>query len=505
MGGLLSKGSPILEFANPPRIEPLKKDYHKILAGSVHESEIVFTNEQGIENTFALKYTPAKDENDNIIGIFISVREITEQGNIQYVSPDIIKLLKFNEKELLQSNLMNWFEPDDEKIINEILTTCVSQPATQLLTGRTRIKNKTGKLIWVEGYVTNLLDKKNINGIIYTAREVTDLVEGEASLKAEQKNKEVLINATDDLIWSINKNYELVAANEAFVNKLKQSTGIDVQPGDSLMQKDRYSNDYLTFWRSLYSRAFAGESFQEEIYVQKSATIKETSWLEVNFNPILQKDKVTGIACLSRNITERKIQEEKDKLLAVNQSLYSAIINASQDAIISKTLDGIITSWNKGAEKIFGYTEAEIVGKSITTIFPPELLDEEEYLISQIKAKQPVEHYETVRIDKNGNRKTVSLTVSPILNIYGEVIGASKISRDITRQKQDALVLQQNEARLQGIFASQTSYIIRTDLQGNYSYYNDKFFKDFGWLHKQENLIGVSGMESIMKLVRLSM
>ncbi len=124
-------------------------------------------------------------------------------------------------------------------------------------------------------------------------------------------------------------------------------------------------------------------------------------------------------------------KEEADGLVAL---LY-AIVDSSEDAIVSKTLDGIVTSWNRSAERIFGYTAEEIIGRSITVIIPPERLEEEEYVLGCLRSGNKVEHFETVRLTKDGRRIDVSLTVSPIKDSTGRIIGASKIARDITERK----------------------------------------------------------------------
>jgi PAS domain S-box-containing protein len=115
--------------------------------------------------------------------------------------------------------------------------------------------------------------------------------------------------------------------------------------------------------------------------------------------------------------------------------LLSAIVESSHDAIVSKTLDGVITSWNKAAERIFGYTAQEAIGRSIRIIIPPECQAEEDYILSQIRRGQWIDHFETVRQAKDGRRLSISLTVSPIRNAQGVIVGASKIARDITEQK----------------------------------------------------------------------
>jgi PAS domain S-box-containing protein len=113
----------------------------------------------------------------------------------------------------------------------------------------------------------------------------------------------------------------------------------------------------------------------------------------------------------------------------------AAIVESSDDAIISKNLDGIITSWNGSAERIFGYPAAEAVGRPITIVIPHDRLDEERNILTRIRRGERVEHFETVRQRKNGSLINVSLTVSPIKNPHGAILGASKIARDVTEQK----------------------------------------------------------------------
>jgi PAS domain S-box-containing protein len=136
-----------------------------------------------------------------------------------------------------------------------------------------------------------------------------------------------------------------------------------------------------------------------------------------------------------------------------------AIIESADDAIISKTLDGILTSWNKAAEHIFGYTADEAVGNSVLMLIPKELHDEEAMILGNIKSGKKVEHYQTRRVTKDGRLIDVSLTVSPIRDPDGNIIGASKILRDITLQKQveaerDLLLAREKEARQQAEMAS---------------------------------------------------
>jgi PAS domain S-box-containing protein len=138
--------------------------------------------------------------------------------------------------------------------------------------------------------------------------------------------------------------------------------------------------------------------------------------------------KVVGAVNMLVDITERKHSEEAARRLA-------AIVESSDDGIMSMDLKGIITSWNDSARRIFGFRAEEVVGKPITTIVPTERLDEETDILNSIRRGEPVHHYETVRLCKDGRLVEISLSVSPIKDADGRIIGASKISRDITEQK----------------------------------------------------------------------
>ncbi len=145
-------------------------------------------------------------------------------------------------------------------------------------------------------------------------------------------------------------------------------------------------------------------------------------------------------------------RESNDGQIAV-RALLSAIVDSSHDAIVSKTLDGIITSWNGGAEAMFGYRAAEVIGKSIRLIIPSDRQAEEDYVLSRIRRGLRVDHFETVRQRKDGSFLDISLTVSPVRGAQGTIIGASKIARDITERKRfererEQLLAQEQTARM---------------------------------------------------------
>ena len=127
---------------------------------------------------------------------------------------------------------------------------------------------------------------------------------------------------------------------------------------------------------------------------------------------------------------------------------YAAIVESSTDAIIAKTLDGVISAWNAAAERMFGYTRHEAIGQPIRAIIPPDLYDEEDTILKRLRAGERVEHLETVRVTKAGQRVDVSLTISPLRDAVGRIVGCSKIARDITEAKQAQAALRHTEQRL---------------------------------------------------------
>lgn len=143
----------------------------------------------------------------------------------------------------------------------------------------------------------------------------------------------------------------------------------------------------------------------------------------------------------NRNISGSKREQEAQNRLA-------AIVESSDDAIVSKDLDGIITSWNKAAERIFGYSEADAVGRHITLIIPQDRLGEEEEILARLRRGERVDHFETVRKRKNGTQFDVSVTISPVKDAQGRIVGASKVARDITDRKKMECALR--EAELSG-------------------------------------------------------
>ena len=181
-------------------------------------------------------------------------------------------------------------------------------------------------------------------------------------------------------------------------------------------------------------------------------------------------EQLTLLAEIFSNALTRKRAQDA-------QSKYAAIVESSNDAIVSRNLDGIIVSWNAKAERLFGYSSAEAIGKPITIIVPPELQHEESLLQERLKVGGRVEHYETTRIEKDGKRVAVSLTMSQVIDSAGKIIGVSNIARDITDVKRAEQVLRESEERFRLVADTAPVLIWMSDTNKLCNFFNQ------GWLN----------------------
>lgn len=177
---------------------------------------------------------------------------------------------------------------------------------------------------------------------------------------------------------------------------------------------------------------------------------------ETTDDPFFDKSQQERLTELEESVKAARPRHDAAAFLA-------AIVESSDDPIISKSLDGIITTWNRAAERVFGYTAAEAVGRPVTILIPDERLDEEPTILARIHSGERVDHFETVRRRKDGSLIDISLTISPIRNAKGEIIGASKIARDISERarsvEQRDLLLREMHHRVKNLFAITSSII----------------------------------------------
>jgi PAS domain S-box-containing protein len=175
----------------------------------------------------------------------------------------------------------------------------------------------------------------------------------------------------------------------------------------------------------------------EDVFIRKDGTFVPVVF---SASPLREEKRITGVIVSFRDDTVQRYARKATALLA-------AIVASSDDAIVSKNLDGIIESWNKGAERIFGYTPEEAIGKHITLIIPSDHRNEEDEILARLRRGERIDHFQTVRRSKDGMLHDVSVTISPIKDSSGRIVGASKVARDVTAQKRTDQALRESEQR----------------------------------------------------------
>ena len=255
------------------------------------------------------------------------------------------------------------------------------------------------------------------------ARDITERKRVQAELEQRRTELQFIFDTVPAFIFYKDREHRNIRVNQA----LQRALGIPKEAIEGRTDKEMgspHADHYIQDDDEVMTSGQAKRGIIEPLQ-----TASGTRWLETDKFPYRDETgRIVGLIGFAVDVTERKRAEEAIKLLA-------AIVESSEDAIIGKTLEGIVTSWNKGAERLFGYSADEMLGRSITRIAPPDRLDEESLILSRVRGGEPVEHYETVRVCKDGRAIDVSLTVSPVRDGNGRIVGASKIARDITERK----------------------------------------------------------------------
>jgi two-component system sensor histidine kinase/response regulator len=279
-------------------------------------------------------------------------------------------------------------------------------------------------------------------GIYLAKREESE------ALKRSEANLNATINNTHVLIWSVDRNFDLLAYNTPFYSYIKNQYGVEISIGSKILPD--ISGGQRAVWDSRYQRCLEGENVKLE---EHRAGID----FAYSLSPIIKSDgSVTGVSVFAEDVTEqRRIQKQ--------QALYTTIVDTSDDAIFIRTDDGKIASWNQGAENIFGYTPAEIIGESIDTLIPANLRQEKDRILEGIKKGETIHHLETVRIRKNGQPVNVSMTISPLNDSSGRRIGTSSIVRDISERIAASEKLAANERRFRALIEHSTDGISLVD------------------------------------------
>jgi PAS domain S-box-containing protein len=377
------------------------------------------------------------------------------EGTIRYVSPSVERVLGYRPEEQIGTSAADYVHPDDLKKGLDALSEAVSKPGVHPVAVETRVRHKDGSWRCLEGMANNLLDDPAVEGVVFNHRDVTDrkaaeeevrrlnenlekrVAERTAQLEAtlgeyeraeevvresEERYRAVVEEAAEGILLVDVNTKRILDANAAYQNLLgyidKEILGLTLYDMVPYSQEDM--DCYVE--RVLEQRRYVSG---ERRHRRKDGSLVS---VEVSAN-VISYGGHEAICIVVRDITERKQTEEVRSRLA-------AIVDSSDDAIIGKTLEGIITNWNRGAEKIYGYSAEEAVGRPISMLVPAYLPDEIPEILKKISLGEGIDQYETVRVTKGGKRLDVSLTISPIKDSQGNIVGASTIARNITERKQ---------------------------------------------------------------------
>jgi PAS domain S-box-containing protein len=331
------------------------------------------------------------------------------------------------------------------RIVNEDTQQVVDNPIGRVLqTGKivglanhTALIDKSGRVIPIEDSAAPIRDAHGkIAGAVMVFHDVSDRRRAEDALRASQVRLRATFDQAAVGIVVGDLNGQVLEANRRFCeilgyphDELRRLTFTQITHPDDLPEMQAQTQALLT--GQITHCVF------EKRYIRKDGS---TVWGRSTLTPLSEMSaEAHRFIGIIEDITDRKQTEQALNDARVHahkiQSHLAAIVESSDDAIISKTLEGVIATWNQAAERIFGYAAEEVIGKSITLLIPPNQIDEEPVILGKIRRGERIDHYETVRTRKDGVLINVSLTVSPIKDESGSIIGASKIARDITQRK----------------------------------------------------------------------
>ena len=437
----------------------------------------------------------------------VGIVEIDQAGRMLRVNQKVCELTGYEAADLLGRSIFDETSPQD---VAQDLAQFRRQVAGEIdgYTIERRLARKDGSYVWAE--VTSSSVRDASGNFVYAVRVQHDISkrrETEQALARRSEEQAALFRFSERLQYATSLPAVYDTALDAILAALA------CERASILMYDD---SDVMRFvgWRGLsdgYRHAVEGHSpwdrdeedprpvyFEDIGLSDLSVALKETIAREhiaaVAFIPILIDGRLAGkfmayyerphhfsepeidvALTLARQlgfgIARLRADEARSAAEERAQQLVS-IVESSDDAIISKDLDGIIRTWNSGAERLFGYSAGEALGKPVTILFPPGREDEEPGILARIRRGERIHHYETVRRRKDGSVLDISLTVSPVRDGAGHIVGASKIARDITGRKEAERRLRESEQRLTELLAAIPAAIYTTDAQGKITYFN---------------------------------
>ena len=351
---------------------------------------------------------------------------VVSQGKLVDCNAASSRILGYNSPDEIRGRPTAdfYFDPADQQSIFARL----SRESAAL--GELRLKRKDGSPVSV---LFNCLASSGENNTPIVLATMIDLTEMKRSDETVREYAKV-VEGLEEMIYVVDRNHRFVLANQSF---LSYSNLEREQVVGRLVSEIIGDEPYRTTILEKLDACFQGSVVTFGMtYTHPN---RGERVLNISNYPIEGPTGIDRAACVLRDITERQRAEAAKLRLA-------AIVQSSDDAIISKDGNGVITSWNKAAERIFGYSAAEAIAQPITILVPPELREEQRDLLRRLQTGEPVQQYETTRITKQGKSVEVSLTLSPLRDSEGQIVGTCTIARDISERKRAERTLRKSEA-----------------------------------------------------------
>ncbi len=335
-------------------------------------------------------------------------------------------------------------------------------------------------------------------GLFFLNGSIGDKLRAEERIRESETRLAGIVNSAMDAIISMDSAQNVVLFNTAAEKMFRTSAAAAIGKSIEQLIPLRYREQHCGHVQSFGKTGVTSRSMSALGAIYGVRADGNEFPIEASISQVAVAGQKIFTVIL-RDITERR-RAEADALLML------AIVESSHDAIIGKNLNGIVTSWNSGAQQLFGYTSGEMIGQSITRLLPPDRLIDEEEILARIRRGERVEHFETERRKKDGELISVAVTVSPIKDANGEVIGASKVARDITAHRRFTEALRQKEAqlhesdrRLAEIVQGMTEACFALDAGWRFTFVNDQSAKLLR--HSREAMLGRPIWEVFHKLV----
>jgi PAS domain S-box-containing protein len=403
----------------------------------------------------------------------VGIAVLTLEGRFLQANQAFCSIVGYSEEELRSLDYIRLTHASDSTAIQDLIAR-VTTGALPNLTTENRYLTKDGRAVWVNGSFSLIRDAHGRpEYLIALCEDITARKQMEVGLSETQERLRAIIETTPECVKLVARDGTLLNMNSAGLAMI----GAD-RPEDAIGKNvyDLIAPDFRDSFRDFNERVCNGEkgSLEFDIIGLKG----RRRHMEAHSAPLRRPDGSVVQLAITHDITDRARRERAALLLG-------AIVDSSDDAIISKDLNGIITSWNKSAERVFGYTADEAVGKSITILIPEDRLDEERLILSRLRRGERVDHFETIRHRKDGTLLNISLTISPVKNADGKIIGASKIARDITDRKRAEAALLASEARFRQLADSMPQMVWTARADGYLDYFNERWYEFTGFSRDQ--------------------